>query len=93
MRWLGVGPYGNRAGDIVLLARSGLTIPIEQRYYFSGPYRSWHGSPSEQDSHIPLVLACQGKDGRDLQDLVGRVAGNHPSQLDMTPLVRSILGR
>jgi hypothetical protein len=93
MRWLGVGPYGNRAGDIVLLARSGLTIPIEQRYYFSGPYRSWHGSPSEQDSHIPLVLACRGRDGKDLQDLVGRVAGSQPSQLDVTPLVRAILGR
>jgi hypothetical protein len=91
MRWLGVGPYGNRAGDIVLLARSGLTIPIEQRYYFSGPYRSWHGSPSEQDSHIPLVLACQGKDGKDLQDLVERVAGSQPSQLDVTPLVLAIL--
>ena len=93
MRWLGVGPYGNRAGDIILLARSGLTIPIEQRFYFSGPYRSWHGSPSEQDSHIPLVLACQGKDGSDLRDLVQRVAGNQPSQLDVTPLVRVILGR
>ena len=93
MRWLGVGPYGNRAGDIVLLARSGLTIPIEQRYYFSGPYHSWHGSPSEQDSNVPLVLACQGKDGSALQDLVGRVAGSHPSQLDVTPLVRAILGR
>jgi hypothetical protein len=93
MRWLGVGPYGNRAGDIILLARSGLTIPIEQRYYFSGPYRSWHGSPSEQDSHIPLVLACQGKDGKDLQDLVERVAGSQPSQLDVTPLVLAILGR
>ena len=51
MRWVGVGPYGNRAGDIVLLARSGLTIPIEQRYYFSGPYRSWHGSPSAGQPH------------------------------------------
>jgi hypothetical protein len=93
MRWLGVGPYGNRAGDIVLLARSGLTIPIEQRYYFSGPYRSWHGSPSEQDSHIPLVLACQSKDGKDLQDKVGRVAGSQPSQLDVTPLVLAILAK
>lgn len=93
MRWLGVGPYGNRAGDIILLARSGLTIPIEQRFYFSGPYRSWHGSPSEQDSHIPLVLACQGRDGEDLQDLVERVARRQPSQLDVTPLVRVILGR
>jgi hypothetical protein len=93
MRWLGVGPYGNRAGDIVLLSRSGLTIPIEKRFYFSGPYRSWHGSPSAQDSHIPLVLACQGKDGKDLRDLVGRVTGSQPSQLDVTPLVRAILGR
>ena len=93
MRWLGVGPYGNRAGDIVLLARSGLTIPIQDRYYFSGPYRSWHGSPSEQDSHVPLVIACQGKNGTELKDLVRRVAGPQPSQLDVTPIVRVILGK
>ena len=93
MRWLGVGPYGDRAGDVVLLARSGLTSPIAQRYYFSGPYRSWHGSPSEQDSHVPLVVACQGKDGASLRDLVTRVAGTQPSQFDVTPIVRAILGR
>ena len=93
MRWLGVGPYGDRAGDVILLARSGLTIPIEDRYYFSGPYRSWHGSPSPQDSHVPLILACQGKNGAALRDLVTRVAGTQPSQLDVTPLVRAVLGR
>ncbi len=92
MRWLGVGPYGDRAGDIVLLARSGLTIPIQDRYYFSGPYRSWHGSPSEQDSHIPLILACPGKEGAELRDFATRVVGIQPSQLDVTPLVRAILG-
>ena len=93
MRWLGVGPYGDRAGDVVLLARSGLTIPIEQRYYFSGPYRSWHGSPSEQDSHIPLVLACQGKSGTELKSLEAKVVYGQPSQLDVTPIVRAILGK
>lgn len=37
MQWLGAGPYGDRAGDIVLLARSGLERPIEERFYFSKP--------------------------------------------------------
>jgi len=94
MRWLGVGPYGNRADDIVLLARSGRTIPIEQRYCFSGPYRSWHGSPSEQESHIPLVLACQGKDGKDLHGLASR-ASDRESTLTTrcNSLARAILGK
>src|SRR3984957_17121201 len=37
MQWLSAGPYGNRAGDILLLTKSGLELPIPKRYYFSGP--------------------------------------------------------
>jgi hypothetical protein len=92
MRWLSAGPYGNRAGDILLLARSGLTRPLEGRFYFSGPHHSWHGSPSLQDSHIPFILARQGKTGTQLQSLVEAVTGPIPSQLDFVPLVRALLG-
>ena len=92
MRWLSAGLYGHRAGDIVLLARSGLERPIEERFYFSGPYHSWHGSPSEQDSHIPFIIARQGDTGQRLQALVQAVVGPHPSQLDLVPLVRALLG-
>lgn len=91
MRWLSAGPYGDRAGDILLLTQSGLNRPIERRFYFSGPYNSWHGSASEQDGHIPLIVAGQRLPGSELKALVDRVAGDKPSQLDMTPIVRALL--
>lgn len=92
MRWLSAGPYGNRAGDILLLARSGLERPIEERFYFSKPYRSWHGSPTPQDSHIPFILARKGDAGEKLQAIVDAVVGKPPSQLDLVPLVQALLG-
>jgi len=90
MQWLGSGPYGNRAGDIVLLARSGLNRSIEERYYFSGPYHSWHGSPSEQDSHIPFIVARKADSGATLRALVAEVVRDAPSQLKLVPLVRKL---
>ncbi|HEY2106091.1 MAG TPA: alkaline phosphatase family protein [Candidatus Binataceae bacterium] len=92
MRWLSAGPYGDRAGDILLLTHSGLERPIEQRYYFSGLYHSWHGSACEQDSHIPLVVACTKCSSERLRKLVDKVArGRAPSQLDVTPLALKLL--
>jgi hypothetical protein len=91
MRWLSAGPYGDRAGDILLLTKTGLDRPIQGRFYFSGPYNSWHGSASEQDSHIPLIVACQGRKGSRLKAIVEHVAGDKPSELDVTPIVRALL--
>jgi hypothetical protein len=91
MRWLSVGPYGNRVGDVLLLTKSGLNRPINKRFYFSGPYNSWHGSPSMQDSHIPLIVASQSHSGEELKQLVDRVAGDKPSELDLTPIVLKLL--
>src|SRR6267142_993060 len=91
MRWLSVGPYGNRVGDVLLLTKSGLNRPIHKRFYFSGPYNSWHGSPSMQDSHIPLIVASQSHSGEELKELVDHVAGDKPSELDLTPIVRALL--
>ena len=92
MRWLGVGPYGNNAGDIVLLTRSGLDRPIAGRYYFSAPYHSWHGSPSRQDSHIPFIVAQKDTSGDQLKKLVlARVFDPQPSQMDFTPVVLELL--
>lgn len=91
MEWLGAGPYGHRAGDILLLARSGLERPIEERFYFSGPYHSWHGSPETQDSHIPFILARKGEAGEKLQARVQAIVGKSPSQLHVVPLVRALL--
>jgi Type I phosphodiesterase / nucleotide pyrophosphatase len=91
MQWLSAGPYGNRAGDILLLSRSGMNRPIEQRYYFSAPYHSWHGSASPQDSDIPLIVARKGYPGTRLKEMVDKVAGAQPSQLALVPLVRALL--
>ena len=90
MQWLGSGPHGNRAGDIVLLARSGLNRSLEDRYYSSGPYHSWHGSPSEQDSHVPFVVARKRDSGATLRALVGEVVHDSHSQLNLVPLVQKL---
>ncbi len=91
MQWLSAGPYGNRSGDILLLSKSGLNIPIQKRYYFSGPYHSWHGSASWQDSHIPLIVARQNDSGAKLKQIVDAAAGPNPSQLSLVPVVLSLL--
>ncbi len=91
MQWLSAGPYGNRSGDILLLSRSGLNQPIQDRYYFSAPYHSWHGSASMQDSHIPLIVARKDYPGAKLKQLVDKVAGSQPSQLALVPIVRALL--
>jgi hypothetical protein len=93
MRWLAVGPYGDHAGDILLLARSGLQLRIEDRYYFSGPYHSWHGSPTAQDSHVPFIIAHLGDSGDRLKSVVDESIGRSPSQLDLVPLIQHLFGQ
>ena len=91
MQWLGAGPLGNRAGDIVLLARACMNIPIENRYYFAGvTHYTWHGSACEQDSRIPFILAQAGGSGTAMRNLMRKVGGDSPSQMAMTPVVREI---
>jgi hypothetical protein len=90
---LAAGPYGHRAGDILLLARSGLERPVEERYYFSSLYRSWHGSPAAQDSYVPFMLARKNDSGQRLRDVMNRVMGQQPSQLNLVPLVRALINK
>ncbi|HEX2077424.1 MAG TPA: alkaline phosphatase family protein [Longimicrobium sp.] len=92
MQGLAAGPYGHRAGDVLLLARSGMEVPIEQRFYFSGLYHSWHGSASAQDSEIPLLVARPGTPGAAIRDRVRRAAGGRPDQLSITPIILDLLG-
>lgn len=54
---LAVGKYGERAGDILLIAKNSSSYPEDERYYFGPAYYSWHGSPSRESSEIPLVVA------------------------------------
>lgn len=91
LRGLAVGPYGHRAGDILLLAHSGAQRPIEERFYFSGPHHSWHGSADRQDSEIPLVVARRGSPAATIRSLVEPALSPAPSQLDVVGLVRALL--
>jgi hypothetical protein len=89
---LAAGPYGHRAGDVLLLTRSGTHLPIEERFYFSGVYRSWHGSPTSQDSRIPLIVARPGGSGEAARERVRAAVGHDPSQLDVAALIVALLG-
>jgi predicted AlkP superfamily pyrophosphatase or phosphodiesterase len=90
MNWLGTGPYGNRAGDIVLLSKSG-SVPIDHRSYFAAEtHFTWHGSADESDSHVPLVLIQVGGSGDRMRELVRGSTGKQPSEKDLTPIVRAL---
>jgi hypothetical protein len=92
LRGLGVGPFGHLAGDIVLLAKSGLERPIEERFYFGEEgFYSWHGSASEQDSRIPLIVAHGSLTGVALRETVRRALGDAPSQLHVARLMEVLL--
>ncbi|HSJ06969.1 MAG TPA: alkaline phosphatase family protein [Longimicrobiales bacterium] len=88
---LSAGPFGHRAGDVLLLARSGSDRPIEDRFYFSTEYRSWHGSPSQQDSRIPLVVTRRSMAGAAIRETVRTAVGDGPSQIDIVNLVLRLL--
>jgi hypothetical protein len=82
---------GNRAGDIVLLARACTNLPIQDRYYFAAvDHYTWHGSACEQDSRIPFILAQSGGSGATMRNLMRKAGGDSPSQMAMTPLVREL---
>ena len=91
MNWLSAGPYGNRAGDILLLARACMDIPIEDRFYFAGiTHYTWHGSACEQDGHIPFILAKPNATGQELRSIMSDFGGDSPSERELTPLVRAL---
>ncbi len=90
---LGVGPYGHRSGDVMLLSRYREQDPEKERFYFAARYRSWHGSPSRQDSEIIFALARPSSTGAELRARMHAAIGDNPSQLDVTPLILKLLGR
>ena len=93
MNGLSAGPYGNRAGDILLLPHACTNLPIEERYYFSAvSHYTWHGSACTTDSYIPFILAQQGGSGEKLRAFMHKHVGNSPSALALTPLVRALFG-
>ena len=93
MKWLGAGPHGDRAGDIVVLPHFSTKDPIELRYYFGPKYYSQHGSPSLQDGHIPFVLVRTSLSGKRLRAIARPTIDAEPTQLDVVPLIRRLLRR
>jgi hypothetical protein len=90
LRELAEGPRGERAGDVLLLAHNGDRDRPEDRYYFAEPYHSWHGSPSRQDSEIPLIVGRAGDSAPALQAIVQGALGDHPHQQKLTDLLLSL---
>ena len=93
IRALSEGPMGHRAGDVMLLTPSGLERDVQDRFYFSGPYRSWHGSPNRSDSNIIFTVMQVGTGGAAIRDRVREVAGGTPSQLDVTAVILELAGQ
>ncbi len=84
---LSKGPRGERAGDVLLLARSAETVDREDRYYFASKYHSWHGSPSAQDSEIPLIVAHPQRSTAELGRIVHKATGGRPWQQGIADLL------
>ncbi len=80
MRGLAVGVHGERAGDILLLAHNGDRKDPKDRFYFSEPYRSWHGSPSKLDSEIPLIVAHRARSSSAIKAFIQPILGDRPYQ-------------
>ncbi|MGE0787186.1 MAG: alkaline phosphatase family protein [Sandaracinaceae bacterium] len=85
------GPHGDRVGDVALLARAGSERPIEERYYFSHPYRSWHGSPAASDSRITFTVMHPHRTGSALCAEVLSLMEPHPSLVQLTPVIERLL--
>jgi hypothetical protein len=87
IRDLSAGRYGERAGDVMLLARNGDLTSAKDRYYFAGLYHSWHGSPSDRDSSIPLIVAHPTEPIAPVAAWLETVLGNRPSQQRVTDVL------
>lgn len=74
------GPYGDRAGDVILVANNGNRDNVDERYYFAPLYHSWHGSPSHRDSDIPLIVAHPGRSREQIRQTVDSVLEGRNSQ-------------
>lgn len=87
LRELAVGRYGERAGDLILVANDGTDDGPTGRYYFnSSPQRSVHGSASRQDAEIPLIVAHPEHTSAQLREIVTASVGAHPLARRVTDL-------
>ena len=93
MAELAVGRHGERAGDVLLLAHNGDRDRPEDRYYFAKPFRSWHGSPSRQDSEIPLIVAHPTMTAAAIHTWLDRWLADRPYQRKLTDILLALRAR
>jgi hypothetical protein len=93
LRDLAVGPHGERAGDVLLLAHNGDRARTQDRYYFASPYHSWHGSPSKEDSCIPLIVAHPKRTTAELDATVRSFLGASARAQDIGKLLVGLRGK
>ncbi|MBZ0233519.1 MAG: alkaline phosphatase family protein [Deltaproteobacteria bacterium] len=91
LRDLAVGPRGDHAGDILLVAKNGAEPDAGRRFYFSGRYHSWHGSPSRSDSEIPLIVAHPRRTAADLRRTVRAIAGAETAADEVTDIIEHLM--
>lgn len=90
---LAVGAHGERAGDVLVLAKSSGEDDPARRFYFNAtPYESGHGSAGPADSVVPFVLAHRGKRAADLGELVASVMGDAPRVWKVADLIAKLRG-
>ena len=87
LRALTEGPFGDHAGDVILVAHNGDRKQVEQRYYFASLYHSWHGSPSAKDSQVPLIVAHPEKSNAQLRTQVEKALAQDHSLAAVTQLL------
>jgi hypothetical protein len=92
LRELAVGRYGERAGDVILVARNGHGAAPEGRYYFSSsPQESVHGSASKRDSEVVLILAHPGRSAAELEKVANGVLGRDSRSRQVADLILRLL--
>ncbi len=87
LRDLTVGPAGDRAGDLILLAHSGDRQNPAERFYFSRPQYAEHGSPSRGDSDVTLIVAHPDLGTEAIAARVRAVLGKDPRQQRIGDLI------
>jgi hypothetical protein len=87
LRDLTVGPAGDRAGDLILLAHSGDRLNPAERFYFSSRQYAEHGSPSRRDSDVSLIVAHPDLRAEAIRGRVQAVLGKDPRQQRIGELI------
>lgn len=81
------GKFGDRAGDILLVARSNAAAPVPERTYFSKPHEAGHGSPTNADSEIPFIVAHPALDASAIEAKVAPILGEKATLSDVAEVL------